>query len=147
MAGIIVRPMPRPRPIIAAEIRRYDVSACSAMKGRVVTSVTARPASATRPPPTRSLKRPASGIAIAAPMPCGMSSRPVVTASSPRTSWKYSGMMIIAPKRHAPRTKVVTAAALKDALRKRRTLSSGSSTRSAWTTKAATSTTPMASGP
>jgi hypothetical protein len=41
-----------------------------------------------------------------------MSSRPVVTGSSPRTSWKYRGISSMPPNSPAPRTKVVSAAEL-----------------------------------
>src|SRR5918998_1661250 len=78
--------------------------------GTVPTIVMTTPTSAVTPPPTRSVTRPEMPIAIAAPTPCGMSRRPVWTASSPRTVWKYSGMRIIAPKSAAPRQNVVKAA-------------------------------------
>ena len=40
-----------------------------------------------RPAPRRSVRRPAIGIAVAAPSPCGASSRPASSALSWRASW------------------------------------------------------------
>ena len=74
-------------------------------------------------------------MAIAAPMPCGISSRPVMTASSPRTSWKYSGIRTIAPNSAAPSANIVTDAAANALLAYRRTSSSGFAICSARTTK------------
>src|SRR5207253_2913594 len=79
-------------------------------KGRVAATRIAPPMRLVTPPPRRSVRRPDWPIAIAAPMPCGMRSRPVMTASSPRTSWKYSGSRTMPPNRTAPSANVVTAA-------------------------------------
>ena len=102
--------------------------------GSVAIAVMITPTSAVMPPPTRSVTRPESAIANAAPMPCGMSSRPVWTASWPRTVWKYSGIRIIAPNSAAPRQNVVNAAAANALLANRRMSSSGSGMRSERTT-------------
>ncbi len=42
-----------------------------------------------------------------------MRSTPVRTTESPRTTWKYSGNRIMAPKSDAPRKNVVAEAAAK----------------------------------
>ena len=87
------------------------MSASISTNGIVAAIVITPPISEVSPPPMRSVRRPASSIASAVPMPCGASSRPVWTASSPRTSWKYSGIRTIAPNSAAPSAVIVTDAA------------------------------------
>ena len=59
---------------------------------------TEMPVSTIFPGPILSARKPAIGMVIIAPMPCGASSRPAPRALSPRTSWKYSGNSRLAPK-------------------------------------------------
>ncbi len=57
------------------------------VNGIVLTHRIKIPASATRPPLKRWVRRLASGIAISAPIPCGPVSSPVLMTLCPRTSW------------------------------------------------------------
>ena len=87
IAGMNDRPMLTPRTTSTNEINTIDVWSPTNASGIVLTASTQTPASATGPPPKRSARRPATGIASSAPMPCGPVSRPVSITLRPRTSW------------------------------------------------------------
>ncbi len=87
------------------------MSAVMTVKGMVPTMLIRPPMRAARPLPSLSTILAPIGIATVAPAPCGISSRPVWTASSWRTIWKYSGIRMMAPNTAAPRQKLVSDAA------------------------------------
>ena len=87
MAGIIDAPIPSPSRTSRSASSVYEVSASRNANGIVPTVRISSPTTATRPPPSLSVSRPAIGIAIAAPKPCGAISRPAVSADSPRATW------------------------------------------------------------
>src|SRR5919112_1349626 len=111
MDGIIALPMPIPRTTSSAARTRYDVEALTKANGIVASVVMIKPTTTIGPPPMRSVRRPARGIAMAAPTPWGAISRPAVSAASPRSIWMYSGRMIMAPNSAPPSRNVVAAAA------------------------------------
>jgi hypothetical protein len=80
-------PMLRPRTTRIVEIATIDVCAPMNVSGIVLRHSSETPVSATRPPPKRSVRRLASGIATSAPIPCGPVSNPVLITSCPRTDW------------------------------------------------------------
>ena len=55
--------------------------------GTVARAIRLQPATTTGPPPMRSVSRPLIGNIIAAPIPCGASSRPASSALWPRSTW------------------------------------------------------------
>ena len=87
IAGMKRSPMPTPRTSSTTEIARIEVFAPMNASGSVPTHRNETPPSATRPPPKRAVRRPASGIASSIPRPCGPVSRPVMITLSRRTSW------------------------------------------------------------
>ena len=78
--------MPRPITHSTTPNHTYDVSASNWVSARKERPTSVRPTGTIRPTPVLSLSRPAIGIEIIAPKPCGASSRPVSIALSPRTT-------------------------------------------------------------
>ena len=87
IAGTKARPMPTPRTSSTIEIPRIEVVVPMKHSGIVERHSTLTPASARRPPPKRSVRRPVTGITSSIPSPCGPTSRPVTSTLSWRTSW------------------------------------------------------------
>src|SRR5437879_8754252 len=77
IAGMKDRPMLTPRATRIREISTIDVLELTSASGIVLRHRIETPQSATRPPPKRSVRRPAIGIATSAPRPWGPLSRPV----------------------------------------------------------------------
>ncbi len=87
IAGMNEKPMPTPRTSSTSEMPAIEVPAPMNASGIVLRHRIETPTSATRPPPKRSVRRPATGITISMPRPCGPTSRPVAIRLSWRTSW------------------------------------------------------------
>ena len=85
-----------------------------------------RPTGTMRPTPVRSVSRPAIGMAIIAPRPCGASSRPVSIGDSPRTVCRYSGSSSMPPNTAMITSTSVPEAAANTRLANRRTSISAS---------------------
>jgi hypothetical protein len=84
MAGMNEAPVPIPRTSSSVDSHQYGVVGDTRTSGTEETSMMVMPPSATRPPPMRSVSRPATMSASALPIPSGISSSPAANASSPR---------------------------------------------------------------
>ena len=87
MTAIVTAPRPAPRTIRDADSSQSEGAEPASAKASVPATVSARPGMTTRRGPTRSVSFPARVRGRSEPMPCGASSRPVIKALLPWTSW------------------------------------------------------------
>ena len=87
MAGIVEAPIPSPRTTSANASTGYGMELPANANGSVPTTIIARAPSTTGPAPMRSVIRPANGIIIATPIPCGTIISPASSGDRPRAPW------------------------------------------------------------